>query len=78
MNFKPVGWTQIVGGQVRGQELANEVNAIVGERLDRGQELVTMLRDSHGGGGDWLLVFRPRHFPGPSTATLVDRNGYPR
>lgn len=55
-----------------GEELVNEIEAIVLEALDYGLEVAAV---AHG-----VIIFRriPRGGPTHVTSTLVDRNGYPR
>jgi hypothetical protein len=60
-----------------GQELVNELEALVRSQLDHGLEVAAIVGDVAGG---FVVVFRPRVYPGPShvTARIVDSGGYPR
>lgn len=55
----------------------NELQGIVTEGLDHGLEVAAVIEDA---AGRFVVVFRPRMLPslGHVTATIVDRNGYPR
>lgn len=71
------GWAVLVRREA-GQELANTLAELVIEGLDHHREVAAVVPSGEGG---FVVVFRPRTLlsaPSHVTATLVDRNGYPR